>query len=322
MRHGAWYAVIDPMTDDPLTPEGEAGGSDLPGASSEAPAPRRRWVAGLLSLLVAGLGQVYSGRWRRGLGLYALGWPLMYLACASLVWPVGFWVPLTLFALLVLLRVFIVGDAVGLAARAPAPYRLRPYNRWYVYGAIYLLSALAGRGAAALMRLQAATFSIPSASMEPTVLQGDRIVVDMLGLWHRAPRRGEIVVYQGTEDPRLDAIKRVVAVPGDVVKVIDKQLFISGKQADDAAYAIHADPRHYSADSPGHSANRDYFGPLTVPPATVFLMGDNRDISWDSRFWGPLPQANTLGGGRIRIYWSSDPATGSIRWGRIGSFVR
>ena len=307
-----------------MTSGPEAGGSDLPGAaSSGAPpaAPRRQWVAGLLSLLVAGLGQVYAGRWRRGLALYALGWPLVYLACASLVWPVGFWVPLTLFALLVLWRVFIVGDAVGLAARAPVPYRLRPYNRWYVYVAIYLLSALAGRGAAGLIRLQAATFSIPSGSMEPSVRRGDRIVVDMLGPRHRAPRRGEVVVYQSTEDPRVDAIKRVVAVPGDVVRVIDKQLSISGQPADDAAYTIHTDPRHFPADSPGPLADRDHFGPLTVPPATVFLMGDNRDNSWDSRFWGPLPQANVLGGGRIRIYWSRDPVTGSIRWGRIGSFV-
>jgi signal peptidase I len=69
------------------------------------------------------------------------------------------------------------------------------------------------------------------------------------------------------------------------------------------------------------SPGRDHFGPLTVPPATVFLLGDNRDNSWDSRFWGPLPRANVLGGGRIRVYWSRDPATGSIRWGRIGSFV-
>ncbi len=295
--------------------------SGLPGKASTVPdvAPRRRWIAGLLSFLVIGLGQVYDGRWRRGLCLYLLGWPLVFVACVSFLWPVGWWVPLSLLGLVAVFKVFVICDAIALATRATVPFRLRPYNRWYVYGAIWVGAVFAADGALALIHLRVQSYYIPSGSMKPALLPGDRLVVDMLDLRQRAPRRGEIVVFQSKEDPRLQVVERVVALPGDLVTIVDKQLYLSGKRVDDSAYAIHSDPNLLTSLF-SQLAARDKFGPLVVPPGTVFCLGDNRDNSWDSRFWGPLPRANILGGGRLRIYWSSNPG-GSIRWQRIGSFV-
>src|SRR5262245_14905988 len=138
------------------------------------------------------------------------------------------------------------------------------------------------------------TFFIPSQSMEDTLLVGDHLFVNRF-IYGPAPtalerkllpgrqiRRGDIVVFRSPETPTLDLVKRCVAVAGDTVQLIDQQLYINGKKVHDAGYALHkgsllSDPRQYN------------FGPVVVPPESAFCMGDNRDNSYDSRFWGPLP---------------------------------
>jgi signal peptidase I len=282
-------------------------------------ARRRWWLAGLLTFLGLGLGQLYNGQPRRGLLLFASWWPIALAACGTLVWPVPFWVPVTLFALLLVLDIFAIGDAIAGARRAGSPFMLRPYNRWYVYFAVYAAIVLFGLGALRLMHLQAMTFYIPSGAMEPTVLIGDHLAVDMLSLRQRAPRRGEIIVFRSTENPRISVIKRVVALPGEQISIVNKRIYLNGTLVDDSAYAIHRDSHSFSRESPSLMAARDNFGPYTVPPGTFFCLGDNRDNSWDSRFTGPVPRSNIEGGGRIRVYWSRN--LHAVRWHRIGSFL-
>jgi signal peptidase I len=159
-------------------------------------------------------------------------------------------------------------------------------------------------------------FKIPSGSMEQNLLIGDHLLVNkfiygptrsplekaLLPL--RDVRRGDVVVFRWPVDPSRDFIKRAVGLPGDVVKFVDKHLYVNGKLVADESYTYHSDPVTYPrgpAQSPGHS--RDNFGPVRVPPGSYFCLGDNRDNSHDSRFWGVVP-ANHLKGRAFVVYWS------------------
>jgi signal peptidase I len=161
------------------------------------------------------------------------------------------------------------------------------------------------------------TFYIPSGSMEQTLLIGDHLFVNrfIYGPAPTAPEktllpartvhRGDIVVFRSPENPNLDVVKRCIALPGDVVDVVDKKLYLNGKQVRDESFAQHTDPNLFP-DSPFISEQfrrRDQFGPYTVPPDSYFCMGDNRDHSHDSRFWEALP-AHLLKGRALLIYWS------------------
>jgi len=159
-------------------------------------------------------------------------------------------------------------------------------------------------------------FKIPSGSMEENLLIGDHLLVNkfIYGptrspleralLPFREVRRGDVVVFRWPVDPSRDFIKRAVGLPGDVVKFVDKHLYVNGRLVADERYTYHTDPVTYPpgpAQSPGHS--RDNFGPVRVPPGSYFCLGDNRDNSHDSRFWGVVP-ANHLKGRAFVIYWS------------------
>lgn len=163
------------------------------------------------------------------------------------------------------------------------------------------------------------TYYIPSGSMEDTLLVGDHLFVNRF-IYGPAPtelerkllplrpvRRGDIIVFRSKENARIDVVKRAIGVPGDTIRIVDKKVFVNGKAAADSRYAIHRPPpgapEHVPPDYLGQLASRDYFGPFTVPPASYFCMGDNRDNSWDSRFWGELPATYVLGRA-FAIYWS------------------
>lgn len=161
------------------------------------------------------------------------------------------------------------------------------------------------------------TFYIPSGSMENTLLIGDHLFVNRFiygarvegpleGLLPmRTVQRGDIVVFRSKEDPTIDVVKRCVGIPGDEIQVVDKTLYLNGEPVDDGGYTRHTDPITYR-NLPAYSPSlrrRDNFGPIVVPPNHYFFMGDNRDNSHDSRFWGPLP-AHLIKGRAELIYWS------------------
>ena len=179
------------------------------------------------------------------------------------------------------------------------------------------------------------TFFIPSGSMEDTLLVGDHLFVNRfifgptLGkvekaiLPLRVPRRGDIVVFRSPERPNIDLVKRLIGLPGDTIQVVDKQLFVNGKKVVDDAYVEHKDPRIFQ-NRPYMSEQqrlRDNFGPVTVPEASYFCMGDNRDMSYDSRFWGTVP-AHYLKGRAFLIYWSFGGGTSDGTWRGAGAKLR
>ncbi|MFN3476050.1 MAG: signal peptidase I [Candidatus Methylomirabilales bacterium] len=159
-------------------------------------------------------------------------------------------------------------------------------------------------------------FKIPSGSMLPTLQIGDHILVNKFIYWFTAPKRGDIIVFKFPQDEGRDFIKRVIGLPGETVEIRGKQVFINGKPLEES-YAIHLDPQvMVNPHSP-----RDSFGPVKVPEGHLFVMGDNRDHSMDSRFWGFL-DLKKVKGKAFLIYWSWDGERFRPRWNRIGRLVR
>lgn len=156
-------------------------------------------------------------------------------------------------------------------------------------------------------------FVVPTPSMENTVLVGDHLVVNKFAyaphrvsrlLPYRDVRRGDVFVFKFPEDPQRDFIKRAIALPGDVLEIRDKVVFVNGERQKEPR-AIHAESRvwHDQPQLPDALRRRDQLGPVRIPPDSYFAMGDNRDSSYDSRFWGPVPAAN-LKGRALFVYWS------------------
>lgn len=171
-------------------------------------------------------------------------------------------------------------------------------------------------------------FKIPSGSMKQTLLIGDHILVwkFIYGVKFpylrttiipvKKPKQGDIVVFKFPRDPDKDFIKRVVGVSGDVVEVRDKQVYVNKKKMKDP-YSIHTDPHII----PSGLQPRDNFGPVTVPPDSLFVMGDNRDHSYDSRFWG-FVSLKAVKGQAFLIYWSWDKDNFGVRWKRLGKWLK
>jgi len=170
-------------------------------------------------------------------------------------------------------------------------------------------------------------FKIPSGSMKPTLLVGDHILVNKFTYGVKIPflrktlipvgepARGDIVVFIYPEDRSKDFIKRVIAVGGDTVQIRNKQIYVNGSIYRDN-FGVYVDDRII----PGSMQPRDNFGPVKVPPGQLFVMGDNRDQSYDSRFWGFVDLKDVMGKAFI-IYWSWDGDGSSVRWGRIGKIL-
>lgn len=175
-------------------------------------------------------------------------------------------------------------------------------------------------------------FKIPSGSMEDNLKIGDHIIVNkfIYGRKGDSPlaklipirevRRGDVIVFRFPEDPHTDFVKRVVALPGETIAIRDKQVLIDGKPLDEP-YVVFDDPTIYPAQFalPEPYRSRDQFGPVVVPQGQYFAMGDNRDRSHDSRYWGFVPRA-LIKGKAFMVYWSFDgqpPPAGSSGMTRL-----
>jgi signal peptidase I len=178
-------------------------------------------------------------------------------------------------------------------------------------------------------------FKIPSGSMLETLQIGDHVLVSkfIYGIKMpftgnvlipiKEPQRGDIIVFKFPQDTSVDYIKRVIAVGGDTIEIKNKKVFINGELLADA-HSQFTDPEI----KPAIEGPRDNYGPVTVPEGKLFVMGDNRDNSFDSRFWG-FVNLDAVRGKAFILYWSWDVRDSlfsidrftSIRWGRIGHLV-
>lgn len=178
-------------------------------------------------------------------------------------------------------------------------------------------------------------FKIPSGSMKPTLLVGDHILVSkfMYGIKipfvekdlvrFSDPGRQDIIVFRYPVDPSKDFIKRVIGLPGDKVRIEDKKVYVNDKLLNEP-YAVHSDKRIL----PSNVSPRDNMATIIVPPNNLFVMGDNRDESYDSRFWKFVDMGEIKGKAFI-IYWSWNregdfsmtSSDSYIRWNRIGKLL-
>lgn len=178
-------------------------------------------------------------------------------------------------------------------------------------------------------------FKIPSGSMIPTLLIGDHILVnkfiygirlpftDVVAIPLTQPERGDVIVFRFPKDESKDFIKRVIGIPGDKIEVRDKVLYVNGIEQNERYTNQGRDELSLRI-----MPDRDNFGPVNVPEHAYFVMGDNRDHSLDSRFWG-FVDFSKIKGEAFLIYWSWDKEravfdsfNGWARWDRIGKVIR
>jgi signal peptidase I len=131
-------------------------------------------------------------------------------------------------------------------------------------------------------------YRLPTTSMEPTILQNERVQVDEEAFNSAGPQRGDIVAYHLPANPETLLVKRVVGLPGETVEIRRKAVLINGAPLAEA-YAVHTDPQDYSGTTKGEPyKSRDSFGPFKLDLTEYFVLGDNRDLSMDSRYHGAV----------------------------------
>ncbi len=166
-------------------------------------------------------------------------------------------------------------------------------------------------------------FKIPTGSMEPNLLVGDHLIVNKMRF--QPIKRGDVVVFKFPKDPERDFVKRVIGLPGDKIELHKKKVFVNGQPIDEP-YAHFMEPP--SADgAPKIDDVREEYGPVNVPTDQYFMMGDNRDNSEDSRYWGFLPKSYVKGNAEFLYFSIDDQASltsffSGARWERLGKIVR
>ncbi|GAB4169897.1 MAG: signal peptidase I [Geothermobacteraceae bacterium] len=219
---------------------------------------------------------------------------------------------------------------MGLFRKKPKPDPALKKPWWREYGEALIVAAIL---ALIIRAFVVQAFKIPSGSMEDTLLIGDHLLVNkfIYGIQLpfseqryftiRHPQRGDVIVFEFPRDEgkpwleRRDFIKRVVGTPGDTVEVRDKKVYINGK-----LWEIPQEVHKENGIVGPQYGPRDNMKPVKVPEGHFFVMGDNRDRSYDSRFWGFVPEEKVKGLAFIK-YWSWDSNRHLPRWGRIGRAI-
>lgn len=306
-----------------------------PASADPPPFAPRPGVAAVLNLLGPGLGYLYAGRPRRAalatVGLYP--W-VIALVVLSFVAPSA---PLRVGLLVLMLAVSLLilpVDAARVARRVRSAPRRR-YQRWYTLLAVWLVVGFGVQGPAVgwIKAHVAAAFRIPSGSMTPTLMPGDFVLASS-----RAPsqvRRGDVVIYRVPRDDRR-YVHRVAGLPGDTLAMHDFHLVVNGRATDgsaewqpdsaasaaeDAAFVWQRGRLAPGVDSATYRPTYGTWGPLVIRRGEAFVLGDDRPNSLDSRYRGLVP-LEALVGRPEWIYFSRDPASGTIRWSRLGRAAR
>ncbi|MBN1895657.1 signal peptidase I [bacterium] len=293
---------------------------------------RRWWLAGLLSYLVPGLGQVYNGQATKGLLFNFLmatwGGLVFSLVFFMLKHPparIRIFLFFLLFGISLLLHLLIILEAMHTAGKKGKGYPLQPYNRVIIYLAALLVSLGVDYSVSkAVKEYVLKPFRIPSISMEPVLLSGDHLLSNQLHYADHNPSRGDVVIFLSHGQPGDYYIKRIIGLPGDTLEIRDKSVRINGKALDEP-YVKHEDAQVI----PAGAGIRDNLCPVVIRPDEYFVMGDNRDASLDSRHHG-IVRRHQIKGKPMFVYfsWNEDlpkwkiwSRWASLRPGRIGKII-
>lgn len=293
---------------------------------------RKPWIAGVLSLVIPGGGQIYNGNLRAGFLVPFLVCLIGYNKLTDIaLWGLGWFAFIAITQIAIYIAVFI--HAVCGARNAASVRVSRGYHYFLLVGLYLVLSA-----PIVFFSEKVKTFHIPAASMVPSVFDGDYVVTDLSAFELDRPRPGDLAIFQYPRDPSISYIKRVIAGPGETVEIKNKVLYIDGKKIENIfvpktegvklvsdkdvekfleAFQEELNGRKYTVlYNPISKFNSD-FGPVKVPENEYFVLGDNRDMSSDSRIWGFVPKENFISK-PVYIFFSKEPNTFRIRWERLG----
>jgi signal peptidase I len=302
---------------------------------TDYPNRRRPWVAVFLSLLMPGMGQIYCGSIVEGLVL------MLIVIMFSTLWIFGMIVdkvregtPLAVFIMpwvFVLMATVIAAiDAYRRARKTRYDYTLKDYNRWDVYLVLLWICGAGTFGFTAIVKMNLfEAFCVSANSMAPTIMLEDRVFASKTSYNFETPQYGDVVLFKNPTNRKVNNIKRVVALGGDTVEIRDGQLLINGtvlerEKAGTKTVRVgehvveggvywenNGNSRYQILVSEKEIENQTQqknFGPVTVPQYHCFVMGDNRNYSKDSRYYGSL-SLGALKGRITRIYWPLQRST-------------
>ena len=280
--------------------------------------PRKPWIAGILTFIMIGLGHIYAGKAKKGIFLSLIGFLASLISLP--LWLPKFFPYNFIIAVLIGLSFFVycLLDAIKISRSNEYSYTLKKYNKWYIYLIVYLVNALVFSPiiSTTVKSNVVKAYKIPSGAMIPTLLIGDHILADKYIYKSNSPERGDIIIFQYPINPEQDFIKRVIGIEGDLIEIKDKKIYLNNQKYYEN-YIIHLDQKIFAGDE----QPRDNYGPITVPANSLFVLGDNRDNSYDSRFWGFVDKKTVKGKASVH-YWSWDKDAHKVRWDRIGKEVR
>jgi signal peptidase I len=294
---------------------------------------RKPWLAALMSAVLPGFGQLYNGEANKALWtFFTFGFFIIpFWALTVTYLPDGWLIPTLILATGICIGIwfYAIGNAWSMASKA-ADYVLKP---WQVSGTY--LGALVVCGVFALPLIYTNVrgrliepFKIPSTSMHPSVLKGDFITADKR---YNCPgcklsaQRGDIAIFVYPNDRSFNYIKRIIGLPGDQIKLSGREIFLNGKslkisesKTDQGLQVLEAwNDKQWNVTWSGAGTPLPSVE-LTVPPGQVFVLGDSRDASKDSRDFGTVPLQDVVGRAR-QVWWSSGDE--GIRWGRLGKVL-
>ena len=271
---------------------------------------RKPLVAILLSMFSPGLGHIYCGRLRMAIWLAVtgliIGNVLFYLMVYWEAAPFNIILPL---AGIVTWLVFVTSHAYQLAKQKSLEFKPRFYNRWYYYLLYWLFLVLLSWPFLPIFGSYDG-YKIAASSMENVLFPGDRLIAGVGTYEPFIPSSGDVVIFIFPGDGVTKYVMRCVAESGDTVQIIDKILYINGSLAVEKSTVKFIDTTSSGQQRiiPRGSEGRDSrynFGPYVVPQRSYFMLGDSRDNSFDSRYWGAVHEESILGKA-IRITYSSN----------------
>ena len=294
--------------------------------------PRNPWIAALLSLALPGLGQFYNGELNKAFWLF-LGYVLIGcfpgVTIAALYVPAALMLPLLVISAVLTFGLW--GFAILDAWRGAARRQVYTRREWQVSG-LYVLLLLAGSAVilmlvAEVRQHMVQTFNIPTSAMQPGILRGDWLFADKrynCPGCKTAVAIGDIGIFVFPNDRTQYYIKRVIGLPGDHVSITSHDVVVNNRslsmseatEGDFLVVTEQAGPHSWRVQWKKGAPSRDF--DVVVPPGQIFLLGDNRDLSTNSRQFGTVPLSDLVGNAR-QIWFSS--GEGGIRWERLGKVL-